>query len=157
MKNVSKWLLAGSVLALAFACQPNQQNQNRQNQNGGGCGQPKCAPEKCEPPKEKPCPKPVCEPKNKSCGAAATPVEKSAPSTNPEAEKIAAPISVSAIRVAQQEAPLAKEKAADTAVSSAPPAPAPAPETKNSVSSSAQVKPAVPAVKDQSSTTSVSK
>ncbi len=175
MKNISKWLLAGSVLAVAFACQSNQDNQNRRsnqdnqnrgqdNQNRGGCGQPpvRCEKPRCEPrcappaPKREPCPKPVCEPK-KCCGAAGeAPAEKSA---NPEAEKIAAPISVPAIKVAEEKiaAPIAiesKERTSETAGSSAPTALTPAPEAKGSVTNSAPVK---SAAKDQSAATSQSK
>ncbi|HSX25918.1 MAG TPA: hypothetical protein VLE89_02800 [Chlamydiales bacterium] len=68
MKTISqskKWLLAGSVLFLAFACQPNS-NQNQGNGNGKGCN-PCQKVKKCRPAKQEKYQQGRC--KDRPCGA----------------------------------------------------------------------------------------
>lgn len=111
MKNISKWLLAGSILTVAFACQPKKTDdadQNNEQQNGNGCGQQSSV--------EKAAAKPHAE-AQKPCTTAAPVVEKETTAAQPAAEKKAAPISVPAQPVAEQKAaPAAKEKAAPSPV-----------------------------------------
>jgi hypothetical protein len=140
MKNISKWLLAGSVLAVAFACQPKkptnpaEQNSPQKNQNSGGCNQSA---------KEKSVPKPAAEVQKPAAQAA-----QSAPVVQPVVtEKKAAP--TPALPTAERSAtPAPTERAVSSPAAAesklAPVSAAPTPEIKGETS----VQTAAPVVSD---------
>lgn len=136
MKNISKWLMAGTVFTVAFGCQcqtnaseESKENPSQNKQKGGECSERAKAE--------------TAAPVSPSASAAA----KVAPAPLPVAEKKAAPISAPAIRVVEQggvpavkENPIAspalRESSPATSadpLSSVGPAAAPAPEVKAEV------------------------